>query len=127
MRKNKSKAKDKVSAPERSKIIEQCVIYVQQLAAYDVGFGVDRTSEAEHCGKGGQIKKARRAMSRLIDLGGIPGASLTPLELRAKAGVLAGMYGLRKHEDTDEIETTYIRLFAREVVDYLAANHQADE
>jgi hypothetical protein len=49
---------------------------------------------------------------------------LTPLELHAKAGVLAAMYGLRKHEYPNEIEQTYISVFAGEVSDFLAANHE---
>jgi hypothetical protein len=52
-----------------------------------------------------------------------PGAApLTALELYAKAGVLAAMYGLRNHETPDEIEAAYIRFFAGEVSDFLAAN-----
>jgi hypothetical protein len=38
------------------------------------------------------------------------------------AGVLAAMYGLRKDEAPDEIEMAYIRFFAGEVSDFLAAN-----
>jgi hypothetical protein len=48
-----------------------------------------------------------------------PGAPpLSPRELYAKAGVLAAMYGLRKDEEPNEIETAYIRFFAGEVKDY---------
>jgi hypothetical protein len=32
------------------------------------------------------------------------------------------MYGLRNHEQPDKIEQTYIRFFAGEVSDFLAAN-----
>jgi hypothetical protein len=40
----KKKAKTAaVEISERSEIIEQCVIYVQHLAAYDAGFSIDRT------------------------------------------------------------------------------------
>jgi hypothetical protein len=124
----KKKAKTAaVEISERSEIIEQCVIYVQHLAAYDAGFSVDLTGDAEYCGKGGQIKKARCAMCKLIGLSPhkTPGtASLTALELYAKAGVLAAMYGLRKDEGPDEIEMAYIRFFAGEVSDFLAANHE---
>jgi hypothetical protein len=122
----KIKPKPKNTA-ERSEIIEQCVIYVQQLAAYDAGFDVDHTGDSDYAGKGGQIKKARRAMCKLIGLSPhkTPGAKpLTPLELHAKAGVLAAMYGLRKHEQPGDIEQAYIRFFAGEVSDFLAS-HQA--
>jgi hypothetical protein len=99
MSKKKSKAKAKPAKPDRSKIIEQAVIYVQHIAAYDAGFTVDLTGNSEHCGKGGPIKKARRAMMKLIGLSPHTTAGAAPLsavELYAKAGVLAAMYGLRK-------------------------------
>src|ERR1700676_875274 len=66
--KRKTSVKAKPSKPDGSKIIEQCVIYVQQLAAYDVGFRVDRTGEAEYCGEGNHIREARRALCKLIGL-----------------------------------------------------------
>jgi hypothetical protein len=44
------------------------------------------------------------------------------LELHAKAGMLAAMYGLRRGEQLDGIEQAYIRFFAGEVSDFLAAN-----
>jgi hypothetical protein len=122
----KKKAKPIASAPEGSEIIAQCVIYVQYLAAYDAGFSVDRSGDADYAGNGRHISKARRAMSKLIGLSphlkeGAP--SLTALELYAKAGVLAAMYGLRKGEHPDEIEAAYTRFFAGEVSDFLTANH----
>ena len=115
--------------PATSKIIEQCVIYVQQLAAYDAGFSVDRTDNSEHC-TGRQIKKARGAMHKLICLSphkryGAP--VLTALELYAKAGVLTAMYGLRNGEEPDETEMTYIRFFAGEVADFLTAHHEVQQ
>jgi hypothetical protein len=72
MGKKKTKQKAAVTA-ERSKIIAQCVIYVRQLAAWDAGFKVDHTGNCDHASKGGHIKKARRAMLKLIGL--IPTAS----------------------------------------------------
>jgi hypothetical protein len=125
--KNKSKAKAKEVKPEGSKIIEQAVIYVQQMAAYDAGFSADRTGDAEYAGKCGEIKKANRAICKLIGLSPhkTPGAEpLTPDELFAKAGVLAAMYGLRKDEEPNEDERAYIRFFAGEVLDFLAAYRQ---
>jgi hypothetical protein len=64
----KKKGKQKPDAPDHSKIIEQCVIYVQALAAYDAGFSVDRTGNSRYAGKGRQIKNASRAISKLIGL-----------------------------------------------------------
>ena len=130
--KSKKKPKAKTTAPPdtgRSKIIEQCVIYVQCLAAYDAGFRVDHTGDADYAGKGRQISKARRAMAKLVGLSPYlrtGAAPLTALELHAKAGVLAAMYGLRNQEQPDKIEQAYIRFFAGEVSDFLAA-HQAVE
>jgi hypothetical protein len=50
----KKKAKQKpVDTAKRSEIIQQCVIYVQQLAAYDAGFDVDRTGDSDFASKGG--------------------------------------------------------------------------
>jgi hypothetical protein len=129
-KKKKSKRAAAETPSDHSPIIEQCVIYAQHLAAYDAGFSVDHTGDAEYCGKGGHIKKARRAMCKLIGLSPHlsphkrPGTVLTPLELHAKASVLAAMYGMRKHEHPDEIETAYIRFFAGEVSDFLTANHE---
>jgi hypothetical protein len=37
------------------------------------------------------------------------------------------MYGLRGDEQLDPIETAYVRMFAGEVSDFLAANHKAPE
>ena len=122
-RKQISKA---ATSPEQSEIIKQCVIYVGCLAAYEAGFSVDRTGDSEYAGKGGHVKKASRAMSKLLGLSphAKPGTPpLTALELRAKAGVLAAMYGLRLCEAPDKIEQAYIRLFAGEVSDFLAAHH----
>jgi hypothetical protein len=123
--KGKKKAKQKHAASDHSKIIEQCVLYVQALAAYDAGFSVDHTGNSRYAGKGPQIKYASRAMSKLIGLSPhlkAGAATLSALELHAKAGVLATMYGLRKGEGPDATEMAYIRFFAGEVIDFLAAN-----
>jgi hypothetical protein len=123
-KKSKAKAKAKEAKPEGSKIIEQAVVYVQQLAAYDAGFMVDRTGEADFCGTGDHIGKARRAMIKLIGLSPTP---LNPIELFAKTKVLEALYGLRTHEEPDETERAYIRSFAGEVMDFLVAHHQVEE
>jgi len=123
----KKKSKRAAGDTGRSKIIEQCVIYVQCLAAYDAGFSVDPTGDADYAGKGRQISKARRAMAKLIGLSPhcrAGAAPLTALELHAKAGVLAAMYGLRNDEQPDHIEQIYIRFFAGEVSDFLAMSHE---
>lgn len=109
----KKKAKSR-AAPTRSKIIEQCVIYVQALAAYDAGSSVDRTGNSDYADAGSHIRKARGAMIKLIGCSPhcTPGATpLNALELYAKAGVLAVMYSLRKDEEPDEIELAYVRFF----------------
>jgi hypothetical protein len=124
MSRKKSNAKAKEAKPEGSEIIKQAVIYVQQMSAYDAGFSVDLTGDSEYAGKSDEIKKAHRAMCKLIGLSPLPGGTaLSPIELHAKAAVLAAMYGLRKDEEPDETERAYIRFFAREVVNFLAANH----
>ena len=118
--------KSKKAAPSQtSKIIEQCVIYVQQMAAYDAGFNVDHTGDCDYATKGSHFRKARRAMFKLIGLSphltaGAP--PLTSLELHAKAGVLVAMFGLRNGATPDADERAYIRFFAGEVSDFLAAN-----
>jgi hypothetical protein len=110
-------------APSRSEIIEQSMIYVQCLAAFDAAFTVDGTGDSEYVDHAG-IKKSHRAMVRLIGLSPhkVPGAPpLTTLELYAKAKVLEAMYGLKEDAEPNEIELAYIRFFAGEVSDYLVA------
>ena len=66
-----SKKKKKAAAPKlpkRSEIVEQCVIYVQQVAAWDAGFRVDLSGEQDYAGKGRHLKKANRALFNLIAL-----------------------------------------------------------
>jgi hypothetical protein len=130
-RRTASKIKaEKPAAPadvSRSEIIEQCVIYHQQLASYDAGFKADATGDSEYAGRGKQIGKAKRALSRLVGLSPACIEGKPPLsakELHAKATVLSALYGLRQHEDLDPTESAYVRLFAREVEDYL--NHSAE-
>jgi hypothetical protein len=122
-KKKKSTAKAEATVP-RSKIIEQCVIYVRQIASYHAGYKADGTGDSQYASAGRQIKKARHAMTRLIALSPhkTPSAPpLTAVELKAKAAVLEAMYGLQKDEKPDDIEMLYIRFFAGEVSDYLAS------
>ena len=119
----KKKAKP-IATPERSEVIAQCVIYLQQLASYDAGFNADATGDSEYAGRGNQIGKAKRALIRLVGLSPACIEGKPPLsakELHAKATVLNALYGLRQHEDLDPTESAYVRLFAREVEDYLRA------
>lgn len=109
--------------PNRSEIIEKSMIYVQCLAAHDAAFTVDGTGDSEYAGTV-DLKKSNRAMVRLVALSphrvhGTP--PLTTLELYAKAKVLDAMYGLKKDAEPNEIELSYIRLFASEIADYLIA------
>jgi hypothetical protein len=64
----KRKKSNPVAAPERSEVIAQCVIYLQQLASYDAGFKADATGDSEYAGRGSQIGKAKRALGRLVGL-----------------------------------------------------------
>jgi hypothetical protein len=57
---------------ERSEIIEQCVVYAQSIAAYNAGFKVDHTGDMDNAGAqalgGPQLRKARRALHKLVAL-----------------------------------------------------------
>jgi hypothetical protein len=91
----------------------------------EAAFTVDGTGDSEYAGRVG-LNKSHRAIVRLVALSPhrVPGAPpLTALELYAKAKVLDAMYGLQKDADPNEIELAYIRFFAGEVADFLAANH----
>jgi hypothetical protein len=120
----KKKMKKQADSPKRSEIIEQ-LIYVQQVAAYDAGFGVDHTGDSDYVEIGNHLKKANRALFKLITLSphakaGAP--PLTGLELHAKAGIIAALYGLRKDMEPNKDELAYIRLFAAEVSDFFRSN-----
>ena len=72
------------------------------------------------------LKKARRAPFKLICLSPHKKPCAPPvssLELHAKAGVLAALYGFRKGEQPSQDEQTYIGFFAGEVLDFLVAHH----
>jgi hypothetical protein len=116
-------AKKKKAKAARSEIIEQCVIYVQAIAAFDAAFKADHTGDLEYASHNRFMRKAHRAMVRLVALS--PAHSdrppLSALELLAKAAVLENMVGLTKGEQPDEIETTYILNFAHEVGDYFGS------
>jgi hypothetical protein len=126
MGKKKTKQQPEAAVPaKRSEIIEQSMVYVQCLAAREAAFTVDGTGDSEYAGRVG-LKKSHRAMVRLVALSPhkAPGAPpLTALELYAKAKVLDATYGLQNDAEPNEIELAYIRFFAGEVADFLAANH----
>lgn len=106
-----------------SETIRQCVKYVQAIAAHDAGFTVDGTGDFEHASANRHLGNSRRAMMRLIAISphATAGTSpLTALELYAKAGVLAAMYGLRSGAEPDGTEIAFIRFFAGEVRDFFA-------
>jgi hypothetical protein len=119
----KPKAKANESEAARSKIIEQCVIYVQCAAAHDAAFLVDGTGDSEYV-DGANMKKSDRALVRLNALSSqkvSEAPPLTALELYAKSKVLDAMYGLKRDAEPNEIELAYIRFFAGEVSDYFIA------
>jgi len=79
MAKNK-KAKPAVEkTTPRSEIIEQCVIYAQSIAAHTAGFEVDHRGDSDHASKNRLMKKATRAMIRLIALSPAADAFAKPL------------------------------------------------
>jgi len=122
----KSKAKQKTTAA-RSKIIEQAVIYAQALAAYHAGFEVDPTGDNEYASKQKGVTSAQKALEKLnlISPRKGPGEAMVCLsadELHAKAKVLGVLYGLHDHEEPNETEKEFIRLFAGEVLDFIAGH-----
>jgi hypothetical protein len=119
-----SKKKTKTEpAAKRSEIIEQCVVYAQSIAAHAAGFEADHTCNCDYAGANRLLKKAKRAMIRLIALSPAHGSGppLSALELRSKASVLGLMKGLENGDCLDEVEAAYIRIFAGEVQDFLAS------
>ena len=127
MTKKKSKAKAKVAKPERSKIIEQAVIYAQALAAYHAGFEVDPTGDSDYASKQRGVKSAQKALEKLNSISPRKGpdkyeSCLSADELQAKAKVLGVLYGLKDSEEPDETEKEFIRLFAGEVLDFIAGH-----
>jgi hypothetical protein len=55
----KTRRKTEKAKPERSKIIEQCVIYLQSKAAFKTGFDADvGDNEFARCGKGASTAPA---------------------------------------------------------------------
>jgi hypothetical protein len=124
-RAKKRKTPTKKSGPKKSGIIEQCVIYAQSIAAYNVGFKVDPTRPCDHAGAhalGSEYQqRADAAVRKLVGLSPA-GGNKPPLsreELCAKAGVLwimaspGGTFSPEPHEEA------FVRVFAREVEDYL--------
>jgi hypothetical protein len=111
----------------RSKIVEQAVVYAQALAAYHAGFEADPTGDSEYASRLGGVARSQKALTKLNALSPRkgPGESRSCLsadELQAKAKVLGLMYGLKKHEEPNETEKAFIRLFAGEVLDFIAGH-----
>jgi hypothetical protein len=127
MAKNKSKAKAKETKPERSEIIKQAVIYARALAADHAGFEVDPTGDSDYASKPAGRKSARKALEKLNSISPRKGpekyeSCLSADELQAKAKVLGVLYGLKGHEEPNETEKEFIRLFAGEVLDFIAGH-----
>jgi hypothetical protein len=107
-----------------SEIIRQCVVYAQAFGAYFAGYKVDASGDSEYAGNGHEMRDAERALEKLNTLSrtiGEPPAPLTAIELYAKAGVLAALYGLLEHQEPNETEREYIGHVARETLRCLAA------
>jgi len=127
MTKRNSKTKAKEAKPERSKIIEQAVIYAQALAAYHAGFEVDPTGDSDYASKQHGVKSAQKALEKLNSISPRKGpekfeSCLSADELQAKAKVLGVLYGLKHSEEPNETEKEFIRLFAGEVLDFIAGH-----
>jgi hypothetical protein len=123
----KTTEKAAATAPKRSKIIEQAVIYAQALAAYHAGFEVDPTGDSDYASKQRGVKSARKALEKLNSISPRKGpdkyeSCLSADELQAKAKVLGVLYGLKDSEEPDETEKEFIRLFAGEVLDFIAGH-----
>jgi hypothetical protein len=124
-RRTASKSDQIEATSTRSKIIEQAVIYARALAAYHAGFEVDPTGDSDYASKLEDIEPARKAMEKLNSISprkgpGEPEGCLSAEELQAKAKVLGVLYGLKDCEEPDETEKEFIRLFAGEVLDFIA-------
>lgn len=114
-------------APARSEIIDACVTYIQATTAYHAGFKADPTGNFDHAGAHtklgkGHLRKASRALARLVELAGI-GAPLTSAEMRAKAAVLRMMVDAGGTFNPEPDEEDYVRLFAGEIVEFMAGAH----
>jgi hypothetical protein len=107
--------------PKRSEIIKYAVMYAQKLAAFHAGFEVDPTGDSEYSSTSSAITNARKALVKLNSVSPREGC-LSADELQAKAKVLSLLYGLKKNEEPNKEEKEYIRLFAREVLDFLAGH-----
>lgn len=125
----KRKTTEKAAAPaaQRSKIIEQSVIYARALAAYHAGFEVDPTGDSDYASKPADMKSARKALEKLNSISPRKGpekfeSCLSADELQAKAKVLGVLYGLKDCEEPNEDEKEFIRLFAGEVLDFIAGH-----
>jgi hypothetical protein len=104
--------------------IEQCVIYLQSVAAYSAGceadgYDYDIAGAGAPLGKA-QLEAANRALSNLVELSAICTGKTPPSipEIRAKAAVCEGMM---KFDGPNVLETVHIEFlegFAREVSAY---------
>jgi hypothetical protein len=108
-------------------LLEQCVTYLASWAAYHAAFQIDMGElESVYCPEGPGIKylraadKALRSLNRLSPACKLGQGPLSIKELRAKAIVCRAMEKEAPGDLTDD-ERLYVRLFAQEVEDFLAA------
>ncbi len=104
------------------------MIYAQSIAAYHAGFEADATGDSDFagCSKGAlggkHFRRADKAILKLVGLSPVGRTGSKPLsqaELKAKARVCQIM---DKHAgELTPSERCFVRVFAREVEDFLAA------
>jgi hypothetical protein len=106
-----------------SKVIRDCVVYVQSMAAFSAGFHVDPTGNGDYCDVGDFTKKANAALRRLQ--ANSPDCGPTLDELFAKSMVLRIMFAAGGV--TEPRERAYARFFAAEVAVYCATIRSGDD
>ena len=114
-------ASKKQQAASKSVIIEQCVIYLQSVAAYSAGceadgYNCDIAGAGAPLGKE-QLEAADRALNKLVGLSASR-SSKTPLsipEIRAKAAVCEGMMKFNGPNVLETAHILFLQGFAHEV------------
>jgi hypothetical protein len=101
-------------AAQGSKVIRDCVVYTQSMAAFSAGFHADPTDDCDYAGERDFTKKAAAALRRLK--ANSPDSGPTRDVLFAKAMVLRIMFA--NTGGTEPEERAYARFFAAEVAAY---------